>query len=127
MRRIRTFTAEFKRQVVEELLSGTTGSAQLCRRYNLSRGLLHHWKKQYARGKFNNEPTQEAAMLDRINKLEQMPGKLTLENEFLKKALQNTLKKQEKKESSLPLISPLSEVSRGGVRINENRPKYLLS
>jgi len=53
-------------------------------------------------------------MLDRISKLEQMLGKLTLENEFLKKALQNTLKKQEKKESSLPLISPLPEASRGG-------------
>jgi len=53
-------------------------------------------------------------LLDRINKLEQMLGKLTLENEFLKKALQNTLKEQEKKESSLPLISPLSKVSKGG-------------
>jgi len=114
MRKPRTFTAEFKRQVVEELLSGTIGPAQICRRHNLSSGLVYHWKKQYARGKLNNEPTQEASMLDRINKLEQMLGKLTLENEFLKKALQNTLKEQEKKESSLPLISPLSKVSKGG-------------
>jgi len=114
MRKPRTFTAEFKRQVVEEMLSGTTGPAQLCRRYNLSSGLVYHWRKQYARGKLNNEPTQEEALLDRINKLEQMLGKLTLENEFLKKALQNTLKEQEKKESSLPLITPLSKVSKGG-------------
>ena len=111
----RTFTAEFKREVVEELLSRVTGLAQLTRKYNLSRGLLYHWRKQYARGKFDNEPTQEEAMLDRINKLEQMLGKLTLENEFLKKALQNTLKEQEKKESSLLLIPPLSKVSKGGV------------
>jgi len=114
MRKPRTFTAEFKRQVVEEMLSGTTGPAQLCRRHNLSSGLVYHWRKQYARGKLNNEPTQEEALLDRINKLEQMLGKLTLENEFLKKALQNTLKEQEKKESSLPLITPLSKVSKGG-------------
>jgi len=111
----RTFTAEFKREVVEELLSRVTEPAQLTRKYNLSRGLLYHWRKQYARGKFDNEPTQEEAMLDRINKLEQMLGKLTLENEFLKKALQNTLKEQEKKESSLSLIPPLSKVSKGGV------------
>jgi len=114
MRKPRTFTAEFKRQVVEEMLSGTIGPAQICRRHNLSSGLVYHWKKQYARGKLNNEPAQEASMFDRINKLEQMLGKLTLENEFLKKALQNTLKEQEKKESSLPLTSPLSKVSKGG-------------
>jgi len=59
-------------------------------------------------------PPRKRLLLDRINKLEQMLGKLTLENEFLKKALQNTLKEQEKKESSLPLISPLSKVSKGG-------------
>jgi len=85
--------------------SGTTGPAHLCRRYNLSSDLLYHWKKQYARGRFNNEPTQEAAVLDRINALEKMVGRLTLENEFLKKALQNTLKEQERKESSLPLFN----------------------
>lgn len=113
MRKPRTFTAEFKRQVVEEMLSGTTRAAQLCRRYNLSRGLVYHWKKQYAKGKLNNEPDQEEALLDRINKLEQMLGKLTLENEFLKKALQHTLKEQEKKESSLPPIRNSSEMLGG--------------
>ena len=56
MRKPRTFTSQFKREVVEELVSGTTGPAQLARRYNLSSGLLYHWKKQYARGKLNNEP-----------------------------------------------------------------------
>jgi len=79
MKKARTFTSQFKREVIEELLSETTGPAQLCRRYNLSSGLLYHWKKQYARGRFNNEPTQEAAMLDRINALEEVVGTLTLE------------------------------------------------
>ena len=40
MRKPRTFTSQFKREVVEELVSGTTGPAQLARRYNLSSGLL---------------------------------------------------------------------------------------
>jgi len=70
MRKPRTFTAEFKREVVEELFSGTTGPAQLFRRYNLSSGILYNWKRQCARGKLNNEPAQEEALLDRINKLE---------------------------------------------------------
>lgn len=111
MGKSRRFTAEFKRQVVEELLSGIKRPAQLSRRYNLSRGLVYHWKIQYTKGKLNNEPDQEEALIDRINKLEQMLGKLTLENEFLKKALQNALKEQEKKEISFAPIRDLSKVS----------------
>ena len=111
MGKSRRFTAEFKRQVVEELLSGITRPAQLSRRYNLSRGLVYHWKKQYAKGKLNNEANQEEALLDRINKLEQMLEKLTLENEFLKEALQNALKERERKESSFAPIRDLLKVS----------------
>jgi transposase len=87
----RSFSLEFKRQVVEELLSGESRPAQLCRRHNISASLLYHWKKQYSRGKFNNEPIEEAALKDRIDKLERLVGRLTLENEFLKKGLQNSL------------------------------------
>jgi transposase-like protein len=36
--------------VVEELLSGESRPAQLCRRHNISSSLLYHWKKQYSRG-----------------------------------------------------------------------------
>ena len=96
MRNQRSFSVEFKRQVVEELLSGESRSAQLCRRHNLSSSLLYHWKKQYSRGKFNNEPTAEAALTDRIEKLERLVGRLTLENEFLKRGLQNSLSQSER-------------------------------
>jgi transposase len=88
MRNQRTFSQEFKRQVVEELLSGESSPAQLCRRHNITSSLLYHWKKQYSRGKFNNEPTEEGALRDRIEKLERLVGRLTLENELLKKGLQ---------------------------------------
>jgi len=114
MRKPITFTSQFKREVVEELLSRATGSAQLARRYNLSSGLLYHWKKQYARGKLNNEPTEEAALRDRIGQLEKILGRLTLENEFLKKALENTLKEQREKESSFILTRASFPVSKGG-------------
>jgi transposase len=91
MRNLRSFNLEFKRQVVEELLSGESRPAQLCHRHNISPSLLYHWKKQYSLGKFNNEPIAEAALKDRIEKLERLVGKLTLENEFLKKGLQHSL------------------------------------
>src|SRR5574337_1579661 len=85
MRQQRTFSPEFKCQVVEELLSGVSTAAQLCRRHTLSSGLLYHWRTQYTRGGFGAAPAQEAALEERVRQLEQLLGQLTLENEFLKK------------------------------------------
>ena len=96
MKNQRKFSIEFKRQVVEELLSGESRPAQLCRRHNISASLLYYWKKQYSRGKCNNEPTEEAAFKDRIDKLERLMGRLTLENEFLKRGLQNSLSQSQR-------------------------------
>jgi transposase len=108
MRTVRNFSNEFKRQVVEELLSGESRPAQLCRRYNIAASVLYHWKKQYSRGKYDNEPTEEAALKDRIEKLERLVGKLTLENEFLKKGLQYNLNQSRRngKSSTNTGISP---------------------
>ncbi len=91
MRNKRTFSIDFKRQVVEELLSGESGAAQICRRYNICASLLYHWKELYSRGKFNNEPTEAGYLKDKIERLERLVGRLTLENEVLKKGLQNSL------------------------------------
>jgi len=115
MRNQRNFSLEFKRWVVEELMSGESRPAQLCRRYNITSGVLYHWKKQYSRGKFNNEPTEEGALKDRIEKLERLVGKLTLENEFLKKGLQYSLSRSQRNGKSSPLSKTSSGISGGGV------------
>jgi transposase len=115
MRNQRSFSLEFKRQTVEELLSGASSAAQLCRRCNISSSLLYHWKKQYSRGKFNNEPTAEAALKDRVEQLERLVGKLTLENEFLKKGLQNSLSQSPGNGTTSRRGKPSSGVSDGGV------------
>jgi len=77
--------------------------------------VLYHWKKQYSRGKFNNEPTEEAALKDRIEKLERLVGKLTLENEFLKKGLQYSISQSQRNGKSSPLSNTSSGISAGGV------------
>jgi len=69
--------------VVEELLSGVSRPTQLCGSYNIAVSLLYHWKKQYGLGKLNNEPVKEAAMRDKIEKLERMVGKLAMEKELI--------------------------------------------
>ena len=114
MRNQRSFSVEFKRRVVEELMSGESRPAQLCRRYNITSSVLYHWKKQYSRGKFNNEPTEEGALRDRIEKLERLVGTLTLENEFLKKGLQYSISQSQRNGKSAPLSNTSLGISAGG-------------
>lgn len=114
LRNQRSFSVEFKRQVVEELLSVVSRPAQLCRRYNITPSVLYHWKKQYSRGKFNNEPNEEAALKDRIEKLERMVGRLTLENEFLKRGLQHSLSQSQRNGKSSRGGNISSAASDGG-------------
>lgn len=115
MKHRRKFSNEFKRQVVEEYLSGVSTAAQLMRRHDISSGLLYHWKDQYAKGRFDNPPTLEAALEERVRQLEQLVGKLTLENEFLKKAVQRGLLSPPKRSgASLLSIVPSSKAPTGG-------------
>lgn len=114
MRKKRAFSPDFKRQVVEELLSGVSTPAQLARRHEVSSGLLYHWKEQYAKGGFGNEASKEAALEERVRQLEQMLGKAYLENEFLKKALQRTFELSRRNSSSLPTTETCFKASRGG-------------
>src|SRR3989304_5358470 len=84
----RRFSVELKRQVIEQLLSGDSGAAQLCRQYEISSGLLYHWRQQYSRGRFGNEATVEGALENRVRELERLVGELTFENRLLKKVAQ---------------------------------------
>ena len=111
MREHRRFSNDLKRQIVEELISAASRPAQLCRRHDIAPSLLYRWKKQYNLGRFDNEPVKEAAMQDRIEKLERLVGKLTLENEFLKKAYQHKLSLQAKNGKSSNSIDHTSRMS----------------
>ena len=87
----RRFTQDFKRSLIEQLLSETATPLELCRRYNISSGQLYTWKRQYAQGKLDPEPSREAELAARVRELERLLGKLTLENEFPKQGLQYSL------------------------------------
>ena len=45
-RKRRTFSPEFKAEVVLEALRGESSEAELCQRYNLSEEQLSKWKQQ---------------------------------------------------------------------------------
>ena len=116
MRSRRIFDKEFKRQVVEEILSGTSTTASACRKYSLAYPLIQRWRKDYSLGCLENEPTTPAGYQERIARLERMIGKLTMENEVLKKALQRTSSQSEKNGQSSPITFPPSEASERGAK-----------
>jgi transposase len=115
MKKQRIFSLGFKRQVVEDFLGGE-GAAQICRKYNIYPSLLYHWKDMYSRGRFDNEPTEAGALKDRVEKLERLVGKLTLENEILKKACRNSLSRSPRNGKPSRYGDALVLPSDGGVR-----------
>ena len=115
MRPKRTYSVAFKRQVVEELLSGSATMGQLSRRYELSTGLIGHWRNQYAEGKLIEGKTENVKALEaKVKDLEQMVGRLTMDNDLLKKAMEYSLRKR--RENSLPITGKHLEGSNGGAK-----------
>ena len=95
MSKRRKFSTEFKRQVIEELLAGVPSRAQLCRRHDLSYGVLQRWEKAYREGLLADDPGPEhGQLIRRIAELEWMVGKLTMENDLLKKAVTSTVSRR---------------------------------
>lgn len=113
--RYRRFTHEFKRSLIEQLLSETVSPTELCRRHHVSSGQLYTWRRQYLEGKLDGRPTHEAELEARVRELERLLGQVTLENEFLKKAVRSRSRQTERGESSLPRIVPLSKAYKGDV------------
>ncbi|MEK7783767.1 MAG: transposase [Candidatus Binatota bacterium] len=111
----RKFSATFKRQVVEELLSQSSTLAQLSRRHDISSGLILHWKKRYEEGGLVEGPSQTAKeLLARNAELERMVGRLTMENDLLKKAVEYTVRRR--RENSSPITAKSLAASRGGAK-----------
>lgn len=88
MRSRRKFSAEFKTQVVLQVLSGEKSLAEVCREQQVTAQMVGNWKQQFlahASRAFDGEATNSAEQ-ERIAELERMVGKLTMELEIAKKA-----------------------------------------
>jgi transposase len=116
MRERRRFSAAFKQQVIGELLSGVCSLAQLSRRHDVSSGLILYWKKRYegGGGLVEGPARSEKQYMARIGELERMVGRLTMENELLKKAVEYTARRR--KEFSSPITAKTLATSRGGAK-----------
>jgi len=82
----RSFTNEFKIQVVREYLGGMASRAAVSRQYDISPDQLKIWQKRYEEGKLADQPGGDPSLYRKIAELERMVGRLALENDLLKKA-----------------------------------------
>lgn len=85
----RKYSAEFKAQVVLEILSGVKSGAEVCREYGIRSQLLSKWKAQFlesAANVFEEQGQAPAEDKARIAELERLAGRQALEIEVLKKA-----------------------------------------
>ena len=87
MRSRRSFSKEFKKEIVETVVSGSASAAEIAREYHISPILISKWKKDYKKGKFfeNVNSTDIARLELKVRELERLVGELTMENRMLKK------------------------------------------
>ena len=85
----RTFSAEFKAEVVLQLLGGEISQAELCRKHKLSPNLLVTWKTvvvEHLSTLFDVGGNADHQDRDRIAELERLVGQQAYELTALKKA-----------------------------------------
>ena len=88
MRIRRTFKPEFKAKVVLECISDEKSVNEACREYQLSPGLVSKWRAEFienSAGIFEKKHKGAESQVQ-IADLERLVGRLTLENDMLKKA-----------------------------------------
>ena len=91
MAKRRTFTPEFKAELVFKVLSGASSQAEVCRRHNLNENQLSQWKRQLlenAPSLFESTDKQSSEVSEkRIAHLEQLVGRMAVALDIQKKLL----------------------------------------
>ena len=90
MAKRRTFTPEFKAELVFEVISGASSQAEVCRRHNLTETQLSQWKRQLlenAPSLFESADKQSSDAEKRIAHLEHLVGRMAVALDIQKKLL----------------------------------------
>jgi transposase-like protein len=104
----RTFTREFKLQVVRQLVRGEKRISQLCREHGLCHTLVSRWRTQFEKDGdqawLSVGTSSEVPLADpeRIAALESSLGRAHLEIDFLRHTVANLLKRGSPPANSTP-------------------------
>ena len=87
MKKRRTFTPEFKAQVVLDMITTPKSAAQASREYGIKDSVLSRWKQEFIERSpmlFDQSPVNDDRD-QRIAELERMVGRMAMELEMAKK------------------------------------------
>ena len=90
MAKRRTFTPEFKAELVLEVLSGVTSQAEVCRCHHLNENQFSQWKQQFIENAscvFESTDKQSSELQKRVDPLEQLVGRMAVALDIQKKLL----------------------------------------
>jgi len=123
MRVRRSFSKEFKKEVIESIVSGQATAVELAREHSISPMTVSKWKKDYRSGKFFENTNESTTRLEiRVRELEKLVGELTMENRLLKKFRDFATK--EKKRGLINCY--IKKLGQEGVQASGNMPLNLL-
>ena len=111
----RTFTKDFKREIVELVVSGRASQLEMSRKYGISPVVISRWKSEYHQGKFFENNSPDTTRLEiKLRELGRLIGELTVENRTLKKIIE--LVEPQKKDKQQIFTSKDWEKSRKDVK-----------
>lgn len=85
----KNYSNSFKFKVVLEVIRGDLTISQIISKYQISKSVIHKWKKQFldnGSNAFTNKANNKNQEEVNIDKLHATIGKLKVENDFLQKA-----------------------------------------
>lgn len=88
----RKFSPEFKAKVVLELISGSKGLMQASREYGIKDSVLSRWKQEFLERapQVFAQPKAKDPQEERIEELERMVGRMTLQLDMAKKVFERS-------------------------------------
>jgi transposase-like protein len=104
----RKFSADFKRQVIQEVETGLSLN-EAARRYQISTSVITTWRSLFRQGSLMDKPSAEVKALRKENQqLKTKIGEMLMEMEHLKK-LDSWIRRQRKLDTSVITAKNLEE------------------
>ena len=109
----RKFEIAFKRQIVQQIETGTLTTMQAARTHQLSPSVIDRWRKQFREQKLVERPSTRERQLEAENeKLKAKVGELVMQNDQLKK-LQDYAQRLRNADTSVITAKNLDQFRKG--------------
>ena len=90
-KKYRTFSYQFKKDLIDQIESGAISISEAAREHDISSSLVSYWVRQDRAGRLIDKPTAKEKLLEKeLERYKKKVGELTLANDFLKKAIETS-------------------------------------